>query len=124
MINFTELNKDNYIFFAIQNYDNPLSSTKEEFYEDLGRLKYIQRHLKKYVTSGDVKLHLLLNHFIVLYNVFGEAATALLFFKSDQSYWSAIKTFLIYLNRYPSKPSESLSAIPVDYQLFSQLKDI
>lgn len=124
MMNFSELNKDNYIFFAIQNYDNPRSSTREEFYEDLGRLKYIQRHLKKYVTSGDVKLHLLLNHFIVLYNVFGEAATALLFFKSDQSYWSAIKTFMIYLNRYPSNASESMNLIPVDYNLFSQLKQI
>jgi hypothetical protein len=124
MINFTELNKDNYIFFAIQNYDNPRSSTKDEFYEDLGRLKYIQRHLKKYVTTGSVKIPLLLNHFIVLYNVFGEAATALLFYKSDSSYWSAIKTFLIYLNRYPNKPSDSLNCIPVDYQLFTQLKEV
>lgn len=123
-MNFTELNKDNYIFFAIQNYNNPRSSTKEDFYEDLGRLKYIQRHLKKYVTTGNVSLHLLLNHFIVLYNVFGEAATALLFYKSGQEYWSAIKTVLIFLNRYPSNPSQSLNSIPVDYNLFSQLKKV
>lgn len=124
MMNFTELNKDNYIFFAIQNYNNPRSSTKEEFYEDLGRIKYIQRHLKKYVTTGEVSLHLLLNHFIILYNVFGEAATALLFYKSGSEYWSSIKTVLIFLNRYPPNPSQSLNNIKIDYSLFSQLKQI
>ena len=119
-----KLNEDTYLFFAIRHYYNPSSSTKDDFYEDLKRFKYVQRHLKKYVETGDVKLHLLINHIIILYNVFDDAATPMLFYKSKEEYWSAIKTIQLSLERYPNTPSESLEKIPVDYELYKQLREI
>ena len=81
---FSELNENNYVIFAIKNYENPHAVTKEDFEEDLKRFKWIKRLLKRYKTTGVLKAHLLINHFIILYNVFGEAATPLLFFKIDK----------------------------------------
>ena len=98
---FTELNEDNYLFFAIQNYSNPQAVTKDDFYDDLKRFKYLKRLLKTYIKTGNLKLHLILNHMIIIYNVFGEAATPLLFFKMEREYWSLLKTLLLYLNKYP-----------------------
>ena len=75
---FDELNDDNYMMFAIKHYENPQAVTQEDFYEDLKKFKYIKRLLKRYQKSGELKSHLLLNHFICLYNVFDDAATPLL----------------------------------------------
>ena len=113
-MNFDELNQDNWLMFAIKNYDNPLSVTYEDFEEDLKRFKYIKRLLRRYETSGDFKVHLILNHIIILYNAFGDAATPLLFFKIDQELWSVLKTFLIFLGRIPEHPKTSIHDIPVD----------
>ena len=74
---FSELNENNYVIFAIKNYENPHAVTKEDFEEDLKRFKWIKRLLKRYKTTGVLKAHLLINHFIILYNVFGEAACLL-----------------------------------------------
>jgi hypothetical protein len=120
---FTELNKDNYIFFAIQNYSNPQAVTKEDFFEDLKRFKYLKKLLKHYKTTGVLKLHLILNHLIVLYNVFSDAATPLLFFKIDSEYWSIIKSFIIYLNRYP-EISNDLDNILVDQYCIRELQKL
>ena len=68
-MNFDELTPDNWLFFAIQNYNNPSSVTYADFEEDLKRFKYIKRLLKRYETTGELKTHLILNHVIVLYNV-------------------------------------------------------
>ena len=100
-MNFSELTPDNWLFFAIQNYNNPSSVTYADFEEDLKRFKYIKRLLKRYETTGELKTHLILNHVIVLYNVFGDAATPLLFYKVEATYWSQIKAFLLFLNRLP-----------------------
>lgn len=121
---FDELNEDNYIIFAIKNYDNPQSSTIEDFEEDMKRFKWIKRLLKRYKTSGNLNLHLLINHFIILYNVFGDAATPLLFYKIDQEFWGIIKTFLVYLDRIPEYPKTSLHDIEIDYKCLSQLNNI
>jgi len=110
---FDELNDDNYVIFAIKHYENPLSSTMEEFEEDLKRFKYIKRLLKKYVVSGELKHHLILNHMIICFNVFGEGAIPLLFYKIDKEYWSLIKTFLLFLNRIPDFPKTGLDDIPI-----------
>ena len=110
---FDELNDDNYVIFAIKHYENPLSSTMEEFEEDLKRFKYIKRLLKKYVVSGELKHHLILNHMIICFNVFGEGAIPLLFYKIDKEYWSLIKTFLVFLNRIPDFPKTGLDDIPI-----------
>ena len=80
---FDHLNEDNFLLFAIKNYENPQAVTKEDFDKDLNHFKYIKRLLKRYKNTGVLKTHLLLNHFIVLYNIFGEAATPMLFFKIE-----------------------------------------
>jgi hypothetical protein len=96
-----ELNESNYILFAIKHYENPSSMTREDFDEDMKRFKYLKRLLKRYVRGGSLRTHLIINHLIILYNVFGEAATPLLFFKMEREYWSILKTLLVFLNKYP-----------------------
>ena len=71
-MHFTELNEDNFLLFAIKNYENPQAVTKDDFDKDLNHFKYIKRLLKRYKNTGQLKTHLLLNHFIILYNIFGE----------------------------------------------------
>jgi hypothetical protein len=111
---FDELNEDNYILFAIKHYDNPQAITKEDFFEDLSRFKYIKKLLRRYVRSGELKTTLLINHFIIVFNVFNDAALPLLFFKIERELWSSMKTFLIYLNRIPEYPKTFLNDIPID----------
>ena len=100
-MNISELNHENWLFFAIQNYNNPSSVTYSDFEEDIKRFKYIKRLIKRYETTGELKTHLILNHVIVLYNVFDDAATPLLFYKTEATYWSQIKAFMLFLNRLP-----------------------
>lgn len=100
-MNFDELTPDNWLFFAIQNYNNPSSVTYADFEEDLKRFKYIKRLLRRYETTGEFKKHLILNHIIILYNVFDDAATPLLFYKIEATYWPIIKAFMLFLNRLP-----------------------
>ena len=98
---FDELNEDTFILFAIKHYENPHCVTREDFDEDLKRFKYLKRLLKRYVRGGQLRIHLIINHLIILYNVFGEAATPLLFYKLEREYWCILKTILLYLNKYP-----------------------
>jgi len=100
-MNIRELDHENWLFFAIQNYNNPSSVTYSDFEEDLKRFKYLKRLLRRYETTGELKAHLILNHVIVLYNVFDDAATPLLFYKVEATYWSVIKAFMLFLNRLP-----------------------
>jgi len=99
---FDELTQDNWVMFAIKHYDNPTSVTYSDFEEDLNRIKYIKRLLRRYDTTGELKSHLILNHIIVMYNVFDDAATPLLFYKIEATYWSILKAFMLFLNRLPS----------------------
>jgi hypothetical protein len=98
---FSELNADNYILFAMKHYENPHSCTREDFDEDMKRFKYLKRLFKRYLREDKLRTHLIINHLIILYNVFGEAATPLLFFKLEREYWCILKTFLLFLNKYP-----------------------
>ena len=98
---FDELTPDNWTIFAIKNYNNPQSVTYSDFEEDLKRFKYIKRLLRRYETTGEFRKHLILNHIILLYNVFGDAATPLLFFKIEEDHWPVMKAFLLFLNRLP-----------------------
>ena len=123
-MNFTELTEDNYVLFAIKYYDNPSAVTKEDFLDDLRRFKYIKRLINKYLKNGEVKLHLLLNHIIIVYNVFNEAATPLLFFKMDKEYWSIIKSIMIFLERYPQVETDTLKRIPINEQIIKELKSL
>ncbi|AEC53068.1 hypothetical cyanophage protein [Synechococcus phage S-CRM01] len=119
---FDELNKDNFLMFAIKHYENPLSSTREEFEEDLKRFKYVKRWLKKYHETGDMNGHLLLNHIIIIFNCWNDASIPMLFYKIDQDYWSYLKTFLEYLNRIPEYPHTQLHDIPTDINISNKLK--
>jgi hypothetical protein len=121
---FDELNEDNYVMFAIKHYENPHAVTQDDFYEDLKRFKWIKRLLKRYQTTGVLKSHLLINHFIILYNVFGEAATPLLFFKIDRELWPVVKTFVVYLGRLPEYPKSTLHDIPLDDNCLQDLDQI
>ena len=99
---FETITPANWIMFAMKHYDNPQSDGEEEFQEDIKRYKYLKRLLKKYNETGNLKERLILNHIIVLQNVFGvEASGVLLFYKIDQDYWSTLKTFMVFLNMIP-----------------------
>ena len=100
-MNFDELNEETFVLFAIKHYENPHCVTREDFDEDMKRFKYLKRLLRRYVIGGPLRTHLIINHLIILYNVFGEATTPLLFYKLEREYWGIIKTILIYLNKYP-----------------------
>jgi hypothetical protein len=121
---FNELNEDNFLLFAIKHYENPQAVTKEDFEKDLNHFKYIKRLLKRYRNTGELKTHLLLNHFIILYNVFGEATTPMLFFKIEKELWPSMKSFIIFLNRLPEYPKSSIHDIQVDLNCFSELNKI
>ncbi len=118
---FDELNSDNYIMFAIKHYENPQSVTKEDFEEDLKRFKYLKRLLKKYLKSGELRTHLILNHIIILFNVFGDATIPLMMYKLEMEYWSALKTFLVYLDLYPEFNDGSLHEVDIDMEIYNEL---
>ena len=121
---FSELNEDNFLLFAIKNYENPQAVTKEDFDRDLNLFKYIKRLLKRYKNTGELRTHLLLNHFIVLYNIFGEAATPMLFFKLEKELWSSLKSFIVFLGKFPEYPKSTIHDIQVDLYCMSELYKI
>ena len=121
---FTELTEDNFLLFAIKNYENPQAVTKDDFDKDLNHFKYIKRLLKRYKNTGELKSHLLLNHFIILYNIFGEATTPMLFFKIEKELWSSMKTFVIFLGKLPDYPKSSIHDIQVDLVCLKELYSI
>ena len=121
---FTELNESNYMLFAIKFYDNPQSVTREDFESDLKRIRYVKRLLKRYQNNGELKVHLILNHLIILFNVFNEATVPLLFYNLDEELWPAIKSFLIFLNRVHENPKTKVHEIVADEYCLQQLKEL
>jgi hypothetical protein len=121
---FNELNEDNYLLFAIKFYDNPQAITMEDFQTDLKRIRYVKRLLKRYKNTGEIKTHLILNHLIILFNVFNDAAVPLLFYNLEKDLWPAIKSFLIFLNRLPEYPRTQIHDIEEDVECLSQLHAI
>ena len=119
-----ELNKDNFIFFAIKHYNNPTASTQDDFEEDLKRFKYVKRWLKKYHETGTVNSHLLLNHIIIIFNCWNDAALPMFFFKIESKYWAYLKSFFVYLNRVPEFPQSFLHDIKGDVEIFNQLEGL
>ena len=121
---FNELNVGNFLLFAIRNYENPQAVTKEDFDKDLNHFKYIKRLLKRYKNTGQLKTHLLINHFIVLYNIFGDATTPMLFYKIEKELWDVMKTFVIFLNKMPDYPKSHIHDIPVDLECLAELHKV
>ena len=98
-----QLDETNFLLYAAKYYDNPSCFDTVEFYEDLNRFKYLKRLFSRYDESGDLKERLILNHIIILYNLFGvPAATKMLFFKL-KGYHSYLIPFLSLLNFLPDK---------------------
>ena len=121
---FDELNKDNFMLFAIKFYDNPKTTTQDEFDEDLNRFKYVKRWLKKYHETGSMNTHLLLNHLIVIFNCWNDAAVPILFYKIEYTYWEYLVAFLIYLNRLPEYPQTELNFIRPDRRILESLQGL
>ena len=92
-----ELTADNFLLYAIKNYYNPSCMGIKELEDDIKRFKYIKRLLIRYHKTGEVNEGLILNHLIVLYNVFGIATTHMIFFKFDPIFWTDLKTYLVFL---------------------------
>lgn len=123
------LTDDNFIMYAMKNYDNPQCRDMAEFEDDLNRIVYIKKLLRKYVTDGDLKERLIINHLITFYNVFGKSATHMLFFKLEKELYPTLKTFLIYLNFLshdePScKYSVDMNVIMIDSKIVSKLRKL
>jgi hypothetical protein len=99
MIN--DLNENTFLLYAMKAYDKP-NAIISEFEEDLKRIKYIKRLIRRYRVTGELKERLILNHIIILSNVFGvEATVRMLFYKLDDADYSILKTFLLFLNYMP-----------------------
>jgi hypothetical protein len=114
-----KLNEDNFQLFAMQNYDNPHLSM-QEFDEDMKRFLYLKKLLTRYRMNGDLRERLILNHIIILYNIFGKAATRMLFYKIDEENWNILTTFLVYLGFMPERIKE-FDIITADIELDSDI---
>lgn len=119
---FDELTDDNFTIFATKHYNNPQCLDIAEFEEDIARFKYVKRLLRRYNQSGDLQERLILNHLIIIYNVFGiEAANKMLFHKIEEELWPALKTFLIFLQYLPENEKVE---IPLDPNIVKILRSI
>ncbi len=121
---FRELNDDNYLLFAIKYYENPQAVTRDDFEDDLKKIKYVKRLLRRYINTNTLKTHLILNHLTVLFNVFGDAAVPLLFFNLEEDLWASIKAFLVFLDKLPEYPKSEIDQITIDSYCLDQLENI
>jgi len=119
MVDFSELTPENINMFAMKHYDNPSCVDEAEFLDDMKRFRYLKRLFRKYDTSGELKLRLIINHIISLSNVFGvDASTSLLFFKIEVEHLSLLKTFLVYVH---FMPENDLIEIPINHTVMAQI---
>lgn len=124
------LNDDNFMLYAMKSYDKP-NCIMSEFEEDFKRLKYVKRLIKRYKITGELKERLILNHIIVLTNVFGvEPTVRMLFYKINDADYHILKTFLLFLNFMPRYVNGirgrhlNSSDIGVDLLVGKRLKDL
>ena len=119
---FEELNEENFTLFAIRFYDNPQCTSTEEFYEDIRRFRYLKRLLKRYSKSGELRERLILNHLIVLSNLFGvENTIRMLEFKIESEFWPILKTCLLYL-RYIDE--DWRTDIPLHKEVTNKMREL
>ena len=127
---FDNLNSDNIMIYAMKAYDRP-DCILSEFKEDLKRFNYLKRLFYRYRKTGEVKERLVINHIIVLYNVFGvEVCTRMFFYKMSEEDYSIMKTYLLFLNYLPSivrginGKDINTNDIPVDLTVAEALRTI
>ena len=120
---FKEITKDNWLLFAQHHYDNPTLQKEQEFYDDIKRFKYLKRLFRKYKATKNIKIRLVLNHVIVIANVFGvEAACILLLYKVEKIYWPYLKSVLVYLDYlYPHELNDVKTDKNIDVILKEEL---
>ena len=122
MLRFKELTEKNLLLYAAKHYSNPTFSDIEDFHEDLKRFKYIKRLLNRYIESDELSERLVLNHLIVVFNVFGiEAALKILELKLEDKHWPIIKPFLIFLKYIKN---EEYTGITMDPNVVDILRKI
>jgi hypothetical protein len=122
-----KLNDANFLVFAMHHYDNPQCHSLNEFEDDLKKFLYLKKLLSRYKNNGELRERLILNHIIVLYNIFGDVTTKMLFYKIEEHLWPELVTFLVYLNRMPESLPEfnlKLSDIKLDENIISVLRKI
>ena len=122
-----KLNDANFLIYAMHNYDNPQCHSVAEFEDDLKKFIYLKKLIYRYKNAGELRERLILNHIIVLYNIFGEATTKMLFYKIEEELWPQLITFLVYLNRMPETISEygiNLTDIKLDETIIAVLRKI
>ena len=129
-MSFDELSSENIMLFAVKSYDKPIC-IMSEFKEDMKRFNYLKRLFYRHRKVGEIKQQLIMNHLMVLYNVFGvEAATRLLFYKIAKEDYPALKTYLLFLSCMPEKIKGIKghdiisSEIPVDMKIANILREI
>lgn len=116
----SKLTEDNFILYAMNHYDNPQCHSVQEFEEDLKRFLYLKKLFNRYTYEGELRERLILNHLIVLYNVFGNSLNEMLFLKIEEDHWPALKPFMVYLNRFEELTNE----IPLDQNVVDKLREI
>lgn len=122
-----QLTEDDFLLYAMHHYDNPQCHNISEFEKDLRIFVYLKKLITRYKQSGELRERLILNHIIVLYNVFGEAATNMMFYKINKEYWDVLVTFLVYLERMPEHIPQygiKISDIMLDEQIINALRKI
>ena len=129
-MSFDNLTSENIMMYAMKIYDKP-NCIMSEFKEDMKRFNYLKRLFRRYRKIGEIKERLVLNHLVVLYNVFGaEALTRMLFFKMSKDDQSIVKTYLLFLSCMPDtvkgiRGQDILSSdIPVDLKVAEVLREI
>ena len=124
---FEVLNDDNFMLYAMKAYENPQCSGIDEFHEDLNRIKYIKRLLRKYKRDGVIRERLILNHIIIFCNVFGiQEGLRILFFRVEKDLWTELKTFLVMLNYIPDRMDgdEDFNSISIDEVIADKLRSL
>jgi hypothetical protein len=119
---FEKLTDENFTMFAMQCYDNPQCTSMDEFMEDLRRFRYLKRLLRRYYKNDELRERLILNHLIVLLNIFGiPNCVKMLEFKIEQEYWPVLKTMLIYMGHIEEGWNPD---IPVDMEVANVLREL
>ena len=96
------LTEKNFMLYAAHHYDMKRAISEDEFHEDLKRFQYLKRLFKRYEEDDDLRVRLILNHIIILYNCFGPAATNMLFMKLSE-YHKYLKTFMLFISYMPEE---------------------
>tara|TARA_E500000318_G_scaffold107161_1_gene116081 strand:+ start:1091 stop:1447 length:357 start_codon:yes stop_codon:yes gene_type:complete len=117
-----KLTKENLVVYAAKHYYNPKCIDSEEFFEDLKKFKYVKRLLNRYRQSGELSERLIINHLIVIFNVFGyEAGLNILELKIELEYWEILKPFLIFLKAIKN---DMYTNIEMDKYVVERLREI